>query len=464
MRVFCAVHGIIELGECAAHVAQTPAFYRLDGVRQLGGCSYVYPSATHTRREHSLGVAWLSRKAGQRLRQLHPDLVSVSDVARLELAGLVHDLGHGPFSHMFETCVPTFSHEAEGMRILRALADDDAFAALAARVLGDGWLADVERMVLGHDGHDPARAFLFQIVHAHRSGIDTDKLDYLERDCLAVMGTSNVLSADRIVDGMRIVFEDHGARTLGFDERVEAEVCNVYRIRAMMHRQVYQHRSVLLVESLLIDMLHRVDVARAAEGAPLLLAQRVEALVDASFLLHPAARAREVMAWKEWRRLPTVVHVPTSPRCPRCGAETHIAHRHCTQCGSALDERAFVLDAHGVRSVAEADVTARDVTRAVQQRCGAAARVVISDIRGGTHLLRRDVQGHAWNDWGWDTIPIVRTTSRAPDAPRTLPTFARWREAVCYAPPGTSDDEAIRIDAAFAGWATETFPGLTPKK
>ena len=238
MRIFCAVHGTIELGECAAHVAQSPAFHRLDGIRQLGGCSYVYPSATHTRREHSLGVAHLSQKAGRRLQQLYPDLVSDANVACLELAGLVHDLGHGPFSHTFEKFT-TFSHEQEGMRIFHAFCDDSAFCEKAARSLGDGWLKEVECMVLGRvpESESP-RAFLFQIVHAHHSGIDTDKLDYLQRDCYAVMGSSIVLDTDRIVDGMRIEETNDGALALGFDERIQAEVYNVYRIRTMLHRQV----------------------------------------------------------------------------------------------------------------------------------------------------------------------------------------------------------------------------------
>lgn len=464
MRVFCAIHGTIELGDCAAHVAQSPAFYRLDGVRQLGGCSYVYPSATHTRREHSLGVAHLSRKAGVCLQRLYPDLVSATDVARLELAGLVHDLGHGPFSHTFEACFATFSHEQEGVRLLHALALDRTFSDVAARCLGDGWLDAVRNMVLGL-APDPSRAFLFQIVHAHHSGIDTDKLDYLERDCHAVMGTTNMLSVDRIVEGMRIVVSEDGARTLGFDERVEAEVCNVYRIRTMMHRQVYQHRSVLLVESLLVSMLHRVDAARTDAGQLSLcrqLAQGVDGLVDGSLLLHPGARAHEVMAWKQWQRLPTTLRVRTLPSCAHCGHETQIPDRHCAQCGHDLCNRAFISDAVGVRNVVGANVTSGDATRAVQARCDVAVCVVVSDIRGGAHLLRYDAWGRPWNDWGWEPIPIV--SEAAPHGCLTSPAHMRWREAVCYAPPGTAPADVARAQTAFETWGAPALPNRPPKK
>ena len=107
------VHGQIELNGLLVAVMDTPEFQRLDKIKQLGGCAYVYPSATHTRKEHSIGVAHLAGVMVRHLRSAQPDLeISPNDVLCVELAGLVHDLGHGPFSHMFETFMKKIGKEA----------------------------------------------------------------------------------------------------------------------------------------------------------------------------------------------------------------------------------------------------------------------------------------------------------------------------------------------------------------
>ena len=119
-RVYDRVHGEVVLPPLMAAFCDTRVFRRLDGIRQLGGCSFVYPSATHTRLEHSIGVCHLAAEVGRHLQRRYPGLVDEDDVLCLQLAGLAHDLGHGPFSHTFETCFPQWCHETEGERLLRA--------------------------------------------------------------------------------------------------------------------------------------------------------------------------------------------------------------------------------------------------------------------------------------------------------------------------------------------------------
>eukprot|EP00966_Prymnesium_polylepis_P115223 2663584-Prymnesium_polylepis.1 len=97
------VHGQVQLEGLLVAVMDTAEFQRLDSIKQLGGCQYVYPSASHSRKEHSIGVAHLAGVQINHLRKEQPELgISDDDVLCVKLAGLVHDLGHGPFSHMFE--------------------------------------------------------------------------------------------------------------------------------------------------------------------------------------------------------------------------------------------------------------------------------------------------------------------------------------------------------------------------
>ena len=97
------VHGYIELHPAAVAVVDTPEFQRLRDLGQLGGVYYVFAGATGKRFEHSLGVAHLARTFVGQLRQRQPELgLTNADELCVHLAGLVHDLGHGPFSHLFD--------------------------------------------------------------------------------------------------------------------------------------------------------------------------------------------------------------------------------------------------------------------------------------------------------------------------------------------------------------------------
>jgi len=122
------IHGHIEFEPLLIAVIDTPQFQRLRGLKQLGGSVYVYPGASHTRFEHSLGVAHLAHRMVRHISGAQPALnVTPRDEMCVKLAGLCHDLGHGPFSHMFETFVnrvrrregkPEWEHEHASIDLL----------------------------------------------------------------------------------------------------------------------------------------------------------------------------------------------------------------------------------------------------------------------------------------------------------------------------------------------------------
>ncbi|TRY75984.1 hypothetical protein DNTS_010892 [Danionella cerebrum] len=104
MKVFNdPIHGHIELHPLLLRFIDTPQFQRLRHIKQLGGTYLVFPGASHNRFEHSVGVGYLAGCLGMALRDRQPELcITKQDVLCVQIAGLCHDLGHGPFSHMFD--------------------------------------------------------------------------------------------------------------------------------------------------------------------------------------------------------------------------------------------------------------------------------------------------------------------------------------------------------------------------
>lgn len=96
------IHGFIKLSEKEKKLIDTQVFQRLRRIRQLAMTFLVYPGAMHTRFDHSIGVMHIAGRICQKLRELNPTKVSNGDIDRVRLAALLHDVGHGPFSHVSE--------------------------------------------------------------------------------------------------------------------------------------------------------------------------------------------------------------------------------------------------------------------------------------------------------------------------------------------------------------------------
>src|SRR5215469_8013819 len=95
-----AVHGDMEMTALEVELMDTPEFQRLRGIKQLGTAYLVFPSAVHTRFEHSLGTSWMARRVIEAIRRTHP--VSDDQEALIRIAALVHDMMHIPFGHTLE--------------------------------------------------------------------------------------------------------------------------------------------------------------------------------------------------------------------------------------------------------------------------------------------------------------------------------------------------------------------------
>lgn len=210
------IHGHIELSELAVKVADTPQFQRLRDISQLGGVYYVFPGACSNRFEHCIGVAHLARTFVRRLQTNQPELnVTYVDALCVEIAGLCHDLGHGPFSHLYDgKFLPLvlgnhdFVHEHASIGILDILIEENnLFPVFQSHGLTREDIQFIKELILGGKSDAPpslewkgrgTKTFLYDIVANKRNGIDVDKFDYFARDC-HVLGLSKSFDALRLM-------------------------------------------------------------------------------------------------------------------------------------------------------------------------------------------------------------------------------------------------------------------------
>ena len=266
------VHGAMELLPCQQELSSTPHFQRLKRLSQLGVSSFVYPGATHTRAEHSLGVAWLTRLLLRSLRLHQPHLdITERDEMLLVLAAQAHDMGHGAFSHAYEGWLHNsmgldqWTHEERSVALLRDAANSGLVHCIEGDVLAQ---SRIEAFILGTPArHVPDevlprnKRWMLDIVNNARNGIDVDKLDYLQRDAYHALGSSDggLLSVQRILDNMRVV---DGGRRLAFHVKLVETLYHLFYRRAAMFRAVYQHTTVVGVELMLRAALTHLFCAR----------------------------------------------------------------------------------------------------------------------------------------------------------------------------------------------------------
>jgi len=220
-------------------VMEHPWFQRLRRIKQLGLTHYTFPSAQHTRFQHALGSMHLMGMAISVLRSKRIEITE-PEAEGLTLAILLHDIGHGPFSHTLDqTLVQGISHEEISRLII---------ASLNKQFNGS---LDIACQIF--TGTYPKK-FLHQLVS---SQLDMDRLDYLARDSFFTGVAEGVISYERIIK-MLTVYEDE----------LVVEAKGVYSIekflisRRLMYWQVYLHKTVIAADQMLVNLLKRARFLR----------------------------------------------------------------------------------------------------------------------------------------------------------------------------------------------------------
>lgn len=229
------VYGFITIpGGVIFDIINHPYFQRLRRIKQLGLTDYVYPGALHTRFHHALGAMYLMGKALDHLRHKGID-ISQEEYESSLLAILLHDIGHGPFSHALE-----FS-------LLKGIRHED-ISLLVLEKLNQEFSGKLDLAIKIFQGNYE-RKFFNQLV---ASQLDIDRLDYLQRDCFFTGVSEGTIGAERIIK-MMYVYEDR----LVIEEKGIYSIENFLSARRLMYWQVYLHKTTVSAEKMLINLINR---------------------------------------------------------------------------------------------------------------------------------------------------------------------------------------------------------------
>jgi len=228
------VYGFITVPfEISQEIIEHPWFQRLSRIRQLGLTYLVYPGALHTRFHHALGAMHLMASAIETL-QSKGHQITKSEAEAASVAILMHDIGHGPFSHALENLLVHVSHEY--------------LSELFMRTINKQFNNRFDEALSVFNNTHPKK-FLHQLVS---SQLDVDRLDYLNRDSFFTGVSEGVISSDRIIKMLEI-----SGGNLAVEEKGIYSVEKFITARRFMYWQVYLHKTVLAAEHMLINVVRR---------------------------------------------------------------------------------------------------------------------------------------------------------------------------------------------------------------
>lgn len=289
MKVFNdPIHGHIEMHPLLVRIIDTPQFQRLRHIKQLGGTYLVFPGASHNRFEHSIGVGYLAGCLVQALNQRQPELlITRQDTLCVQIAGLCHDLGHGPFSHMFDgmfipkvrpgekwkhemASVQMFDHlvkvnDLEKVMEQHGLTLPDDLIFIKEQIAGPLDASILDTTQWPYKGRPKEKSFLYEIVANKRNGIDVDKWDYFARDCYH-LGIQNNFDYHRFLKFARVC-KVRGRKHICTRDKEVGNLYDMFHTRNCLHRRAYQHKVGNIIETMITEAFVKADPHIKIQGS-----------------------------------------------------------------------------------------------------------------------------------------------------------------------------------------------------
>ena len=282
-QIYDSVHGYIPISNLACLIIDTVHFQRLRSLHQLGTCHYVFPGAVHTRFEHSLGTYYLAGRIIKCIKnrtndiQLHGYLSQISELKNyyekqkykkcilddyicelVKIAALCHDLGHGPFSHVFDDVfIPSVKknsnyiseelHENRSCIILEHIIKNND---TLKKIINSNEIQFLKNIINPSKEHNN---FIYQIVSNNLNSLDVDKYDYIKRDT-QYAGLKYNLDCSRLVDDIYVI-----DNKICYPKQVYYEIICLFTTRYRLHKQVYCHKAVISIQYMINDLMKLLE-------------------------------------------------------------------------------------------------------------------------------------------------------------------------------------------------------------
>jgi len=250
-QIYDPIHKFITLTPLMTQIIDTYEFQRLRDLKQLGATYLVFPSASHNRFEHSIGVSHL---AGIMMDELYLKQSELKITYRLielvRIGALIHDIGHGPFSHLYDHYVKDeceYEHEYRGLDIFKNMVKKYNLE-----------LSKEEIEIICNIIDPPAHLqdnWLYQIVNNKINHIDVDKIDYILRDSYHIGLFHNDFS--RILTMVKVLYYNNSL-VLAWHEKIQHDIYLLFSCRYRLHKQIYNHHTVKAFEYLLIPIMKKI--------------------------------------------------------------------------------------------------------------------------------------------------------------------------------------------------------------
>jgi len=271
------IHGEIEVPVVCQAFLHSLEFDRLRSLKQLGCSHYVFPGAKHCRLEHSLGVMHLAGQFLQHLMLKRPGCASKEDRLCVMLAGLLHDLGHGPFSHLWEWFVAEarpeakWNHESTSLQLIdHIIKENNLLPVLKEHGLTAQDVIFIKELICGplqknqkrdigwpYEGRGPEKYFLYEFIANKISSVDVDKWDYLMRDA-AAMDVKILFNYKKYINNSDITMVE-GKMRLCIRDKQKENLGYLFQDRARLHKNYYQENTVKVVDRMVMDVFLLAD-------------------------------------------------------------------------------------------------------------------------------------------------------------------------------------------------------------
>lgn len=277
------IHGSISLSKLAMMIIDTPEFQRLRYIKQLSTCYFVFPNAIHTRFEHSIGTYHICKKMLNHLRNKskQSELDSISNIPELEsyyktnnitcnylnnfiielvsICALCHDIGHGPFSHLFDDYFlkniniskykkKYIYHENRSCLILKNIIKKNK---ILNNLIDDKLLEFISNLI--NPNPDIHTNYIYQIISNSLNSIDVDKFDYLTRDS-KMLSVNISFNFNRLIENAMVI-----NNIICYPKKTDTDIINLFLTRHYLHKKIYSHKSVISSLLIINELLEQMD-------------------------------------------------------------------------------------------------------------------------------------------------------------------------------------------------------------